>query len=51
MNQLSLQTRVQILTILCEGSSMRFVSRVTGVSFNTVVKLLIDARAGLRRFL
>jgi IS1 family transposase len=43
MNKLPLQTRVQILSMLCEGSSMRSVSRVTGVSFNTVVKLLIDA--------
>jgi IS1 family transposase len=42
MNKLSLETRVQILSMLCEGSSMRSISRVTGVSFNTVVKLLID---------
>lgn len=43
MNKLPLQTRVQILQMLCEGSSMRSVSRVTGVSINTVSKLLIDA--------
>jgi IS1 family transposase len=43
MNKLPLETRVQILSMLCEGSSMRSVSRITGVSFNTVVKLLIDA--------
>jgi IS1 family transposase len=43
MNKLDTKTRVQILTMLCEGSSMRSVSRVTGVSFNTVVKLLVDA--------
>jgi IS1 family transposase len=43
MNKLPLETRVQILSMLCEGSSMRSVSRVTGVSFNTIVKLLIDA--------
>jgi hypothetical protein len=29
--------------MLCEGSSMRSVSRITGVSINTVSKLLIDA--------
>jgi IS1 family transposase len=43
MNKLPVETRVQILSMLCEGSSMRSVSRITGVSFNTVVKLLIDA--------
>jgi IS1 family transposase len=43
MNKLPLQTRVQILTMLCEGSSMRSISRVTGVSINTVSKLLVDA--------
>jgi len=29
--------------MLCEGSSMRAITRVTGVSLNTVTKLLIDA--------
>lgn len=43
MNKLALQTRVQILTMLCEGSSMRSISRITGVSINTVTKLLVDA--------
>jgi IS1 family transposase len=42
MNQLSLQTRVQILSMLCEGASMRSISRVADVSINTVAKLLID---------
>jgi IS1 family transposase len=43
MNKLPLQTRVQVLSILCEGSSMRSISRVADVSINTVAKLLIDA--------
>jgi IS1 family transposase len=43
MNKLPLEKRVQILTMLCEGSSMRAISRVVEVSINTVVKLLIDA--------
>ncbi|MBU6463893.1 MAG: IS1 family transposase [Bradyrhizobium sp.] len=43
MNKLPLQIRVQILTMLCEGSSMRSISRITGVSINTVSKLLVDA--------
>jgi IS1 family transposase len=43
MNKLPLAKRVQILSMLCEGSSMRTVSRVCDVSFNTVAKLLVDA--------
>ncbi|UDL91698.1 IS1 family transposase [Mesorhizobium sp. PAMC28654] len=43
MNKLPLQTRVQILSMLCEGSSMRSISRVADVSINTVSKLLVDA--------
>lgn len=43
MNKLPLKTRVQILNMLCEGSSMRATARVADVSFNTVAKLLIDA--------
>ena len=43
MNKLPLQTRIQILSMLVEGSSMRSISRVVDVSPNTVNKLLIDA--------
>jgi IS1 family transposase len=43
MNKLPLETRVQILSMLCEGSSMRSISRVADVSLNTVAKLLVDA--------
>ena len=50
MNKLPLQKRVQILSMLCEGSSMRSISRVVGVSFNTVDKLLQDAGAACVAF-
>jgi IS1 family transposase len=43
MNKLPLEKRVQILSMLCEGSSMRSISRVADVSINTVAKLLVDA--------
>ena len=43
MNKLPVAKRAQILSMLCEGSSMRSISRVCDVSFNTVNKLLIDA--------
>ena len=43
MNRLPKDKRIQILNMLVEGSSMRSVSRVAGVSINTVTKLLVDA--------
>lgn len=43
MNKLPLEKRVQILSMLVEGSSMRSISRVVGVSINTVTKMLEDA--------
>ena len=43
MNKLSIKARAQMLNMLCEGSSMRSVSRLADVSINTVAKLLIDA--------
>ena len=43
MNKAPLETRVQILSMLCEGSSMRSIARVADVSINTVSKLLVDA--------
>ena len=42
MNKLSVAQRAQILAMLCEGSSMRSISRVCDVSPNTVDKLLVD---------
>ena len=43
MNKLPLTKRVQILSLLCEGMSMRAISRVVDVSINTVTALLEDA--------
>jgi IS1 family transposase len=45
MNKLPLAKRTQILSMLCEGSSMRSISRIADVSFNTIDKLLGDAGA------
>ena len=50
MNKLTLSKRVQILSMLVEGSSMRSVSRVVGVSINTVTKLLVDAGEACEAF-
>lgn len=43
MNKLPFQARAQILHLLCEGQSIRAVTRITGASKNTITKLLIDA--------
>jgi IS1 family transposase len=43
MNKLPLGKRAQILTLFCEGSSMRSIERIVGCSINTVDKLLRDA--------
>lgn len=43
MNKLDVAKRAQILAMLCEGASMRSVSRLADVSINTVSKLLEDA--------
>src|SRR6476619_4087502 len=50
MNRLPLAKRVQILSMLCEGSSMRSISRVADVSINTVAKLLADAGEACEEF-
>jgi Homeodomain-like domain len=36
------QTRAQILHLLCEGQSIRVVTRLTGCSKNTVAKLIVE---------
>ena len=42
MNRLPIEKRAQIIGLLVEGMSMRAVTRITGVSINTVTKLLED---------
>jgi IS1 family transposase len=50
MNKLPLAKRAQILSMLCEGSSMRSTSRIVDVSFNTIDKLLNDAGTACTEF-
>jgi hypothetical protein len=59
MNKLSTQMPVAVISALVEGMSIRSVLRMTGVSKNTVVKLLEDIgnvcavyqdRVSMRRF-
>jgi len=50
MNKLPVKQRAQILNMLVEGSSMRSISRITGVSINTVSKLLVNAGKACAKF-
>ena len=43
INKLDTAKRVQILSMLCEGSSMNSIACVADVSPNTVAKLLMEA--------
>lgn len=43
MNKLSTQDRAKIIGLMVEGMSIRAISRTTGASKNTIVKLLADA--------
>jgi IS1 family transposase len=43
MNKLPAADRAHILHLLCEGQSIRAITRLTGASKNTITKLLIDA--------
>ena len=43
MNRLTNEERGHILHLLCEGGSIRAITRLTGTSKNTVAKLLSDA--------
>jgi IS1 family transposase len=43
VNKLSTAKRAQIIGMMVEGMSIRSISRLTGASKNTIVKLLVDA--------
>jgi IS1 family transposase len=50
MNKLSSDDRARILHLLCEGQSIRAITRLVGASKNTVTKLLVDAGAACMAF-
>jgi IS1 family transposase len=43
MNKLTSAERANVLHLLCEGSSIRAIERITGVNKITITKLLVDA--------
>lgn len=50
MNKLTPEKRAQILHLLCEGMSIRAITRLTGASKNTVAKLLSDVGAACAEY-
>jgi IS1 family transposase len=50
MNKLSRGKRAQIIAMMVEGMSIRAITRLTGASKNTVVKLLADAGTACREY-
>ena len=50
MNRLPTATRITVLNMLVEGSSLRSITRVTGVNIGTVTKLLVDAGKACAEF-
>ncbi len=50
MNKLSIEKRVQIISLLVEGNSLRSASRIADVSINTVTKLLVSVGKACQEF-
>ena len=50
MNKLSLNDRVAVVRALVEGNSLRATSRITGIAYNTVLKLLVDVGEACEKF-
>jgi IS1 family transposase len=50
MNQLDAKKRGQVIAALCEGNSVRAVTRMLGVGKNTVARLLIEVGAACAEF-
>lgn len=50
MNQLDASKRGQVLSALCEGNSIRAVSRMFDISRNTISKLLVEAGAACAEY-
>jgi transposase len=43
INRLNREQRARVLHLLCEGNSIRDITRLTGISKTTVTKLVVDA--------
>ncbi len=50
MNRLPIRARAAVLGTLVEGNSLRTITRLTGVSINTVTRLLVDLGKACAKF-
>jgi IS1 family transposase len=50
MNRLSLEDRAKLIGMLVEGTSLRSATRLSGVSINTVSKLLVDVGTACAKY-
>jgi len=50
MNKLSLEKKVQVISALVEGNSVRSTCRMTGTAKGTVLKLLVDIGAACQQY-
>jgi IS1 family transposase len=50
MSKLSIEKKVQVINLLVEGNSCRAASRIADVSFNTVLKLLVEVGSACWKF-
>jgi len=50
MNRLSLDDRAKLIGLLAEGNSLRSATRLTGVSINTVTKLVVDVGTACAKY-
>lgn len=50
MNKLSLEKRVQVISCLVDGCSIRATTRITGAAKNTVIKLLTEVGQASREY-
>src|SRR5271165_2718596 len=51
MNKLDTAKRTQVVSAIVEGCSIRSIVRMTGVSKNTIAKLLIELGAACSRYM
>ena len=48
-NELKSETKAQVVSLLCEGNSIRSIERMTGIHRDTVMRLGVRIGDGLRQ--
>ena len=50
MNKLSLEKKIQVVSALVEGNSVRSTCRITGTAKGTVLKLLVELGSACQKY-